>query len=162
MHPHLSVALAQQRRTFCPCGAYTGRPNTLCRKCHHTALWLRHSQHAKRADRAIRRLARERRPTDSRTARPPAVLPGDAAMSGYTAAGQPLTGARQARRAINDGAVVVNVGLKNRQHFARLWPVPQSGTAQTGFPLAVLPLRLIAFLGQAGTRLARLISGPRF
>ena len=58
MHPHLNVAVAQQRRTFCPCGAYTGRPNTLCRKCHHTALWLRHSQHAKRADRAIRRLAK--------------------------------------------------------------------------------------------------------
>ncbi|MGA2831326.1 MAG: hypothetical protein ABSF03_35055 [Streptosporangiaceae bacterium] len=48
------------------------------------------------------------------------------------------------------------------RHFARLWPVPQSGNAQTGFPLAVLPLRLIAFLGQAGTRLARLISGPHF
>ena len=65
-------------------------------------------------------------------------------MSGYTADGQPLTGARQARRTINDGAVVVNVGLKNRQHFACLWPVPQSGNAQAGFLLAMLPLRLIA------------------
>ena len=65
-------------------------------------------------------------------------------MSGYTAAGQPLTGARQARRAIKDGAVVVNVGLKNRQHFARLWPVAQSGNAQAGFLLAMLPLRLVA------------------
>ena len=65
-------------------------------------------------------------------------------MSGYTAAGQPLTGARQARRAIKDGAVVVNVGLKNRQHFARLWPVPQSGSSQAGFLLVMLPLRLVA------------------
>jgi hypothetical protein len=64
-------------------------------------------------------------------------------MNGYTAAGQPLTGARQARRAINDGAVVVYVGLKNRKHFARLWPVPQSGNAQAGFLRAMLPLRLI-------------------
>ena len=65
-------------------------------------------------------------------------------MSGYTSAGQPLTGARQARRASKDGRVVVNVGLKNRHHFARLWPVPQSGNAQAGFLLAMLPLRLIA------------------
>jgi hypothetical protein len=65
-------------------------------------------------------------------------------MSGYTAAGQPLTNARQARRASKDGAVVVNVGLKNRHHFARLWPVPEGGNAPAGFLLAMLPLRLIA------------------
>lgn len=66
-------------------------------------------------------------------------------MNGYTAAGQPLSGARQARRAVKDGgAVVVNVGIKNRHHFARLWPVPQSGKAPSGFLLAMLPLRLLA------------------
>jgi hypothetical protein len=40
--PHLSATLISQRRMSCPCGAHTGRPNTLCRKCRHTALWLRH------------------------------------------------------------------------------------------------------------------------
>ena len=58
MHPHPSFVVAPQRRTFCPCGAYTGRPNTLCRKCRHTALWLRHSRRTKYADRAVRRMAR--------------------------------------------------------------------------------------------------------
>jgi hypothetical protein len=65
-------------------------------------------------------------------------------MSGYTAAGQPLTGARQARRAIKDGAVVINVGLKNRHHFARLWPVPEGRSTPSGFLLVMLPFRLIA------------------
>ncbi len=58
MHPHLNALLADQRRMCCPCGAHTGRPNTLCRKCRHTALWLRHTRHAGRADRAACRLAR--------------------------------------------------------------------------------------------------------
>lgn len=58
MHPHLNAVLIDQRRMRCPCGAHAGRPNTLCRKCHHTALWLRHTRRAKRADRAARRLAR--------------------------------------------------------------------------------------------------------
>lgn len=57
MHPHPSFVVAPQRRTSCPCGAYTGRPNTLCRKCRHTALWLRHTRDAKRAARTARRLA---------------------------------------------------------------------------------------------------------
>ena len=58
MHPHLNALLADQRRQSCPCGAYTGRPGSLCRKCRHTALWLRHTRHAKRAGRSARRLAR--------------------------------------------------------------------------------------------------------
>jgi hypothetical protein len=58
MHPHLIALLAEQRRQSCPCGAYTGRPGSLCRKCRHTTLWLRHTRHIKRADRAARRLAR--------------------------------------------------------------------------------------------------------
>ena len=57
MHPHLIALLAEQRRMSCPCGARTARPGSLCRKCRHTALWLRHARHAKRADRAARRLA---------------------------------------------------------------------------------------------------------
>ena len=55
MHPHLIALLADQRRQCCPCGARTARPGSLCRKCRHTALWLRHTR---RADRAARRLAR--------------------------------------------------------------------------------------------------------
>ena len=58
MNPHLNALLADERRMCCPCGARTARPNTLCRKCRHTALWLRHAKHAKRADRAARRLAK--------------------------------------------------------------------------------------------------------
>ena len=81
-------------------------------------------------------------------------------MSGYTAAGQPLIGARQARRASKDGAVVVNVGLKNRHHFARLWPVPQSGNAQAGFLLAMLPLRLIALGMLWATSSPRRLAAP--
>jgi hypothetical protein len=66
-------------------------------------------------------------------------------MNEYTAAGQPTTDRRQARRAAKDpGAIVVNVGLKNRHHFARLWPVPKDSNAQAGFLLAMLPLRLLA------------------
>ena len=57
MHPHLIAVLAEQRRLSCPCGAHTARPGSLCRKCRHTAQWLRHNQHAKRADRTARRLA---------------------------------------------------------------------------------------------------------
>jgi hypothetical protein len=68
MHPHLNTVLVDQRRMSCPCGAHTGRPNTLCRKCHHTALWLRHTGQAKQADRAARRLARRG------TRRTPAIL----------------------------------------------------------------------------------------
>lgn len=58
MHPQLLAQLADERRLCCPCGARTGRPNTLCRKCRHTALYLRHAKHAKHADRAARRLAK--------------------------------------------------------------------------------------------------------
>ena len=58
MHPHLIAVLAEQRRMSCPCGARTARPGTLCRKCRHTAEWLRHNQHVKRTDRTARRLAR--------------------------------------------------------------------------------------------------------
>ena len=47
MHPHLNALLAEQRRLSCPCGARTARPGTLCRKCRHTALWLRHTREAK-------------------------------------------------------------------------------------------------------------------
>ena len=36
--PHLSATLIRQRRMNCPCGAHSGRPNALCRKCRHTAL----------------------------------------------------------------------------------------------------------------------------
>lgn len=46
--PHLSATLIHQRRMNCPCGAHTGRPNTLCRKCRNTALWRRHAGHATR------------------------------------------------------------------------------------------------------------------
>jgi hypothetical protein len=55
--PHLSATLISQHRTSCPCGARTGRPNTLCRKCRHTALWLRHARHTKHSTRTARRMA---------------------------------------------------------------------------------------------------------
>lgn len=57
MHPHLIALLAEQRRMNCPCGARTTRPGMLCRKCRHTALWLRHTRDAKRAARTARRPA---------------------------------------------------------------------------------------------------------
>lgn len=58
MHPHLNAVLVRRQRTNCPCGARAPRPNMLCCKCQNTALWLRHTRHAKRADRAVRHLAR--------------------------------------------------------------------------------------------------------
>jgi ribosomal protein L40E len=60
--PHLSATLIGQRRTSCPCGARTTRPGTFCRKCHHTALWLRHTRQAKHATRTARRMATHRAP----------------------------------------------------------------------------------------------------
>ena len=57
MHPHLVALLAEQRRMSCPCGARTARPGSLCRKCRHTAQWLRQTRDAKRAARTVRRLA---------------------------------------------------------------------------------------------------------
>ncbi len=57
MQPHLIAVLAEQRRLSCPCGARTARPGSLCRKCRHTALWLRRTRHAKRAERTACRLA---------------------------------------------------------------------------------------------------------
>jgi len=57
MHPQLIALLAEQRRLSCPCGARTARRGSLCRKCRHTAQWLRHNQHVKPTDRTARRLA---------------------------------------------------------------------------------------------------------
>lgn len=59
--PHLSATLIRQRRMNCPCGAYSGRPNALCRKCRHTALRRRHAGNSTRT--ASRMAARHVRHT---------------------------------------------------------------------------------------------------
>jgi hypothetical protein len=51
--PHLSATLIRQRRMNCPCGAHSGRPNALCRKCRHTAQWRRHAGNSTRTARRM-------------------------------------------------------------------------------------------------------------
>jgi hypothetical protein len=51
----LIIALADDRRRQCPCGAVAQRPERLCRKCHARMLWRRRTTRTNR--RAARRLA---------------------------------------------------------------------------------------------------------
>jgi len=58
-HPYLMIALAEDKRRQCPCGAVAERPWTLCRKCGARAAW--HRKTARTSRRAARPLARPRR-----------------------------------------------------------------------------------------------------
>jgi hypothetical protein len=42
VHPSLIAALAEDRRSCCPCGAVTGQPLQLCRNCLAGMMWRRH------------------------------------------------------------------------------------------------------------------------
>jgi hypothetical protein len=42
-HPLITMAMADDRRRFCPCGAVTEHPSGLCRKCHARMTWRRHN-----------------------------------------------------------------------------------------------------------------------
>ena len=53
MHPDLIAALAEDRRKSCPCGAVTGQPCGLCRKCLARVDWRRCGSRPSR--RAVRR-----------------------------------------------------------------------------------------------------------
>lgn len=62
MRYSITIALAEDRRRFCPCGAATEHPYSMCRKCHSRMTWRRHKTQSRR--RAVRRrsgrLARDR------------------------------------------------------------------------------------------------------
>ena len=55
VHPNLIAALAEDRRKSCPCGAVTGQPCGLCRKCLARMVWRRRT--SRPARRAVRRRA---------------------------------------------------------------------------------------------------------
>lgn len=53
----LIVALAEQRRRQCPCGAVADRPYGLCRKCQDRNAWRRKTASTRRKAARRRRLA---------------------------------------------------------------------------------------------------------
>jgi len=57
MH-NLIVALAEQRRRQCPCGAIADTRTGLCRKCQDRNAWRRKTTSARRKTSRHRRLAR--------------------------------------------------------------------------------------------------------
>ena len=48
MHPNLIAALAEDRCKVCPCGAVTGQPCGLCRRCLARMGWRRCTSHPSR------------------------------------------------------------------------------------------------------------------
>jgi hypothetical protein len=48
VHPNLIAALAEDRRKVCPCGAVTGQPCGLCRRCLARMDWRRCTSHPSR------------------------------------------------------------------------------------------------------------------
>ena len=47
-HSLIIMAMAGDRRRFCPCGAVTEHPSGLCRKCHARMTWRRHNTRPRR------------------------------------------------------------------------------------------------------------------
>ena len=62
MRYSITIALAEDRRRFCPCGAVTEQPYGMCRKCHARMTWRRHKTGPRRRTgrRRSGRLARDR------------------------------------------------------------------------------------------------------
>ena len=60
MHPNLIAALVEDRRRSCPCGAVTGQPHQLCRKCLARMIWRRHTSRRSRS--VVRHQARPAHP----------------------------------------------------------------------------------------------------
>lgn len=62
MHPFIAIALAEDRRRFCPCGASAESARGLCRKCRARTAWRRHNTRPRRrfARRRFGRRARDR------------------------------------------------------------------------------------------------------
>lgn len=62
MRYSITIALAEDRRRFCPCGAVTEHPYGMCRKCHARMTWRRHKTQSRRhtVGRRSSRLARDR------------------------------------------------------------------------------------------------------
>ena len=50
MHPNLIAAFVEDRLRSCPCGAATGQPHRLCRKCLARMIWRRHTDRCSRSD----------------------------------------------------------------------------------------------------------------
>jgi hypothetical protein len=47
-HLLIAMAMAADRRRFCPCGAVTEHPSGLCRKCHARMTWRRRNTRPRR------------------------------------------------------------------------------------------------------------------
>ena len=62
MRYSITIALAEDRRRFCACGAATEPPYGMCRKCHARTTWRRHNTRPRRhtVRRRSGRLARDR------------------------------------------------------------------------------------------------------
>lgn len=82
-------------------------------------------------------------------------------MNGYPAAGLPVAETRRARRALRSGqaVAVLGVGVRDRDHFTRLWPTPDDGIP-AGFLLAMLPARLVALAMLWATSSPRRLAVP--
>ena len=61
------------------------------------------------------------------------------------ATGLSVASSRRAKRALRNGdtVAVLGVSVRARDHFTRLWPVPE-GDVASGFLLFMLPVRLVA------------------
>ena len=59
-HPLIIIAMAEDQRRFCPCGATTEDPYWLCRKCHARTEWRRRNAQPGRRN-ARRRSGRQAR-----------------------------------------------------------------------------------------------------
>lgn len=66
-------------------------------------------------------------------------------MNAYPTVDVRVTDARRVRRALRKGDAValLGVGVRQRDHFTRLWPEP-GDDVPAGFLLAMLPARLVA------------------
>ncbi len=62
MNHSIAIAVAEDRRQFCPCGATTEHPPGLCRKCRARMTWRRRNAQPRRrtARRRLGRRARDR------------------------------------------------------------------------------------------------------
>jgi len=78
-----------------------------------------------------------------------------------TTAGVSMASPRRAKRALRNGdtVAVLGVSVRARDHFTRLWPVPQGETA-SGFLLFMLPVRFVALAMLWATSSPRRLAVP--
>jgi hypothetical protein len=82
-------------------------------------------------------------------------------MNGYPSAGLPVADTRRTGRALRNGqaVAVLGVGVRDRDHFTRLWPAPDD-SIPAGFLLAMLPMRVVALAMLWATSSPRRLAVP--